>query len=346
MTDNLQNTQIGEEDLNLVDQYNGSGSVSAKTELVFNAQGESLKGALKKYNGSFSMFDELQFIHQQKRQLFEYQTERYDYIALPLGLDKYKIEKKVIEDGSVLIVKVVDEYYALKYVIDTTDIYDEPRKVRVNEPKSSLHNKVYDLANGDAIIIRNNQYRSVAFADAYRFIRVMEKTLYQMEKNLHTSAPKGLLNLKNAEIAWEEDGDSPYKDSMEMMINSPNTFFVIRNKSTDEQQLTADNSEPLYIPIEMTDRTDTLIKNYTFYKEQVKEIVGAGMNVLLGKKERVVTDELANQQSFANATFQHAFNIRKIDIEKFNKAFGENVEIVQQSDGRTPTDEDNSTEEA
>lgn len=332
---NTKTTQITSDDMNAIDFMNGSGSVSSKDTIVVNADGESLKGALAKYNSTFSQYDEIQFIEMVRRQLFEFQIERFKYNNLPEGLDKFRLERKTIEHGSSLIIKVAEQFFSVRYSIIDFNMYDEPAIVKINEPKNKLLNgKQYDLRGSkpEAVIFRNNQFMKPALTEAYRLIRLLEKIMYQIERNLVVSAPKGILNLKNNKLAFEEDGDAPLRDSLENIATGQNTFFVLKSVDTSSRNAFANNDEQIWIPMEFDDRTANLIMNYSFVKEQLKEIVGGQMNILNGKKERLITDEVNKQQAFPNATMKHAFNIRQRDIEKLNSAYGTNISIEMEED--------------
>lgn len=336
----MKNTEITQEDMNGIDYLNGQGNVAKKSQTINVA----FKGALAKYNGTFSQYEEIQFIRNILQQLYEYQTERFIYNNLPEGLTKYRLESKILENGSALIAKIGDNFVAVNYSVETINLYNEPVFVTILEPKStSLNGKRVDLRGKDAHIIRNNEQRTTIQIRAYRYIKSMEKVLFQIEKNILSSAPKGIINLKNADIEFNEENQSPVKSSMEQMINGQDTFYALRAKSIEDYDATGDNTEQIFIPIELTDRTDSLIKNYTFLKEQLKELVGASVNIHQ-KKERAITDEISGQQGFSISASQHAFNIRLNDIEEVNEKFGLNIIIEYQPD-ITPEEQEEEEEE-
>lgn len=331
-------------DFNQIDQLNGQATIAKKggSTATLDSEGKviDLKGALQKYNGTFSQLDEINFIKGVERQMFEYQTEQFVYENLPKGLDKYRVEKKILENGAVAIVKLKEKYYALRFTTKQFNIYDEVDLIKIVEPRSDVLNGMeYDVKEKDVAIIRNNIRMQTIFKDIYRYIRNMERTLFQIEKNLTSSAPKGLINLKNSQIEFDEDGDSPYKSAMEYVANSQDTFFVITAKPILEQDAATSDAEQYFTPMELTDRTETLIRNYTFFKEQVKELVGVIPNTVNPKKARLTEQEASSDTTLPNSTKQHAIEVRKIDWENFNEVFNENVVIEAQSDER-PADEE------
>ncbi len=336
-------TTVDEDDLNLIDKMNGEGKVASKGP-VYNDEGDTLKGALTKYAGYLSYMDEQRFLRAQRQKLFRYQVERFNYLNLPDTLNKYRIEAKIIEHGSVAIVKIGDVYSAVNYTIKDFNIYNEPTVIQVMEPKSKILNGRVFTIGEDVSIIRNNHGSFPLWQEAYRYINNMEKILFQLEKNVTASAPKMILNLKNGE--FEAPGEQGNKKSLEHVVNGQDTVYVYKPKSIQEQQAGGENDDPIYIPIELTDRSESLVKQYQFFKEQVKEIVGAAVLSMSPKKERLTTAESDNDQSISNAMRQHAFNIRKVDIETTNKVFGTSIAIeIQVDTSPEELDEDEDIEE-
>lgn len=329
----MNNYEVTEKDLNAIDAMNGVASINNNEFPIVNANGEGLKGALAIYNGSFSKYEKMMFIATKKRQLFEYQTERFNYEGLPKELNKYRLEQKTIENGSVLVIKEKGKFYALQYTVISRNIYKEPIKVIVNEPLSSLNRKIYDISKGEGVIFRSNIDRKPLLSEAWRFIRIAESILYHIEKNIKSSAPKGIINPKDTELAFEEDTDSPERDSFEAMINNDNTFFVIKSKSSEDSSMFNGNEEKMFIPIELTDRTEMLIKNFAWVEAQLDKLIGALAPTMNTKKERLTTGENENN-GISTAQRQHAYNIRKIDIDSINDLYKLNIVINYQSDDR------------
>lgn len=327
----MNKTTVKNEDLNGIDALNGKGSVSQRDLLTMG-----LKGALNGYLSFSQINDEFLWVQNQKEQIIEFRTEQLIYENLPKGLTKYRIEQKNIENGSVAIVKVLDNYYAVNYVQQEYNIYREPAIIKINEPKSEiLHNKTFNVLNGEAVIIRDNMNMKPVFTRVARYIKATEKVLFQIEKNLTSSAPKGILNLKNMEFDESQDGST--KKAMENVINGQDTFYVIRAIRNEEGEVDTnvmlENEEDIYIPIELTDRTEALWKNYLNLKEQIKEVIGALVNGNIGKKERQITTEVDSQQGMAESAKNHTINIRIEDWNNFNEVFGENVQVIMVDEG-------------
>lgn len=323
--------EVTTKDLNTIDKMNSTGSADRAviTPVMENGKitWKTLKGALSDYTSSLAPYDELQFIEGVKTGMYSFLTEQYDYEGLPEGLDKYRVEQKVIEDGIVYIVEDGGIYYAVRATVNTWNIYKEPVSIIVNEPLSKLNGRKY-IVGKTAFMIRDNIKRVSKFTLAYRYIRQMEKTLFQLEKNLLSSAPKGLIDTRLGDIEWGEEFQPSLKNSMEVIINSQDTFYAIKIPKGSSTNLADLPQQDIFIPIELTDRTDSLIKNFTFLKEQLKELLGADLNSILGKKERMITTEVNNQQELSTKTELHGFKIREIDWNTFNEVTGNNVRII------------------
>lgn len=327
-------TQVTDKDLNGVAALSGSGSISNDYALL----GKGLKGRLAAYNYKIiRKSKEMIFLRTKINQVYEYQTERYKYSDLPKGLDKYKIENKVIKDGSCLIIKLGDTYYACNYVAIQWDIYNWPTQVKILEPRSSvLNGKEVSTNDPNVWLIRNNAKFISVFPFIFRLVDQMEKTLFQLEKNLLASAPKGIINPKNGTLSTIQDNEGAIEEAMEDIAKSENTFFFLN--SQENYEMSRENGEQIFIPLQLEDRTDTLIKQYLFLKEELKEMIG-GIPNMIKKAERVQNGELQGQDSFAASSRQHGFNVREVDIKAINEKFNINIKLEYQSDNREDEEE-------
>lgn len=314
--------EITYEDLNAQMAESSSVSVSKK-----GGEPVAIKGtwysAYKKYAKQLDILKEKEFLEGMREDILKFEMERYEYSNLPEGLDKYRIENKLLMSGSVVFFKLVNGQYAvMNYTMIDYNIYDEPVIVEINEPKSSMNGKRLNVAEGEGVIYRNNIFLNPSFVLVRRYINAMEKILFQIEKNITAAAPKGIINLKNSEMIFDDADNSAMKNSMEQIINSEDTFHAIRR--AEDYSATGENDDPIFIPLELRDRSDELIKLYTFAKEQIKEKIGASINIHQ-KKERAIVGEIDGQQGFSSSNRQHPMNLRLVDIEKINKAFNLNI---------------------
>lgn len=326
-------THIDETDLNGIDGLNSKAIVNSKENLpVLNDKGEILKGALSKlsiYQGQIRALEEQQWIETTRNQLFDLQAMNFEYQNLPEELDIIRIETKPYEFGSSAWIRIHEKIMVVNYAIKEFNLYDEPTTIEIVEPKAPAINGRRFVVGNNCSIFRNNPKMISFYQKAYRYLKGMEKTLFQIEKNLTSSAPKGLINPKNNVLtsAFHEDNENPMQNSLEMIANGQNTFYQL--KAGDDINAMSDDN-PIFIPMELTDRTENLIKNYTFFKEQLKELLGESQNIHQ-KKERVNSQEMEQQRGLAEKTKRAMFETRLIDIERINKVFGTNiiVEMVE-----------------
>lgn len=322
--------QVQEKDLNGIDALNGKGHASTKDGFEpLDDSGNYLKGAIGKlsiFNSQVRALEEQQWIQMFKNQLFDLQAMNFKYSNLPEELDIIRIETKPFENGSSAWVRVLDKIYVVNYTTEEFNLYDEPTEIQVVEPKAQVINGKKFYIGKNAEIFRNNPKMQSVFQKIYRYLKALEKTLFQIEKNLTSSAPKGLINPKNNTIqaSFQEDNENPMQNSLEIIANGQNTFYELKSNSNLDVKNADDN--PIWIPMELTDRTENLIKNYTFFKEQIKELMGETQNVHQ-KKERVNTEELAQQRGLAEKTKRAMFETRLIDLKKINKTFGTNISV-------------------
>lgn len=318
------------EDLNGIAHLNAKGVVQTKDGIPPLKEGRSLGPLLNQkiaqHNAKIDNLETLAWLEMVKNQLFDLQVMNFEYENLPEELDIIRVEKKLYEKGSTAWIRVDGTIYVVNYVQKEWNLYNEPTAIQVVEPKAeSLNGRLFNVADGDVVIFDNNPYRQASFLNIQRYIRGLERTLYQIEVNLTKAAPKGLILPKNnkLETAFSEDGENPMADSLEWAINSEQTFYVLKG---GEDVNLMEGQDQIFIPIELTDRTELLIKNFTFFKEQIKEAMGEAINIHQ-KKERVNSDEMAQQRGMAEKIKQSMFKCREIALDKINKTFSTNITI-------------------
>lgn len=334
----MKTTTVTDEDLNLIDAMNGSGSLSQYDETTL-----TLKGALNAYNKGLTQIAEWNYIISQRELIVTFRTEMFEYENLPKPLNKYRVEQKLIDNAQVALVKVSETYLIVRFSALTFNIYGEPVLIKVNDPLSSIHGKTFNIAENQAVVIRDNMFRTPLLNKVSRLLSNMEKTLFQIEKNLTSSAPKGIVTTGNYE--FDGMGDDVQKQGLEQIVNGQDTFYTMT--TTENYDPLKPDPTQLFTPVELTDRTETLWKNYNNFKEQVKEIIGSMTNSNVEKRERTVVNEIDGQQGLSKATALHGYNIRVNDWNIANEVFGLNVQVslVSQHEEDAISDEEMGDEE-
>lgn len=326
-------TQVTARDLNLIDKMNGTGQVSKKGMQPVNEFGQTLKGALNKYQSNLNINKEQQWIKSTIDMFYTYQTEMFNYTNLPVELDKYRLEYKTLTNGSSAIVKINGKLYACNYTAKEFNMYAEPTIIQINEPKSLLHQKIYDVYEGEAVLFKNNYVMSSTFTQVYRELEDLEKVLYKIEQNTMCAGKKYLMNATKGSIAVSPD-NTP-------LSNSLNEFLLSQNMAGEWHGAEGFTSkENAFFEIENVDNIDNLIRVYTFLKENIKEKLGGEINIHQ-KKERVITDEVENQQGLSVNINKERFGIRKICVEQLNEKFGTNIKIELSQEPEENNEDDN-----
>lgn len=312
-------TNIENKDLNRIDQLNGTGEVSKKGMEPINDYGESLKGALNKYQATLDFLQEQNWITTTIDMLYSYQTEMFEYQNLPTELNKYRLEYKVLSNGSAAIVKVNDKLYACNYTSKEFNMYKEPTIIQINEPKSILNQKIYDIYNGEAVLFKNNYTMTSTYSQIFREMKDLEKVLFKIEQNTMIAGNKYLLNKTKGAV-----GASPDNNPLSNSLNS----FLLGQDLAGEWFGTDGfaGKEEVFFTIKNEDNIDNLIRTYTFLKENIKEKLGGEINIHQ-KKERVITDEVEQQQGLAVNVNKERFGVRKLCIDELNEKFGTNILI-------------------
>lgn len=313
------NTEVTEKDLTIIDSMNGQGNVSSKGLPPTNDLGESLKGALNQYQVNSILNKEKQWIKITLDALDAYQTEMFEYDGLPVELNKYRLESKVLKNGSAAIIKLSGKLYACNYSTLEFNMYDDPTKIKVVEPKSVLDGVEFDIQKEQVVIFKNNYVMTSTYVRIYRYIKQLEKVLYQLEKNTMAAGKKLIFNMSKGKIGISPD-NTPYSNSLEQIINGQNTAFEWNG------DLGFGDKELPFWEIIIEDRTDLLIRQFTFFKELIKENLGGEINIHQ-KKERVITDEVENQQGLANNINLERFGVREICVQEMNEKLGTSITI-------------------
>lgn len=323
----INTTNIGnltESDLGYFEASNFTGGVSYQ-----GIPPEGLSGILGKItfgNYSFKFAEERLFIWNAWNAAKEFISEQWEYKNLPEGLDKYLLEGLLQDSGIMYWVKVLGDIYLVNATPEKLDFYGNPKTVRVNEPDSFIDG----IETEYFAPIRNNMAKSSTIIRVARFIRGMERTLFQIEKNLTVAAPKGLLRIGKDSV--ESLTNNAVADSLEAFVNGEDTFaqIVIDNKDDPswQDEVTSGEQKEVFIPIELKDRITELVSTFTTFKELYKEAMGAGNSLMTGRKERSLVGEIETQLALSDVAAQHMFNIRKTDLELANKRLGTNMQII------------------
>jgi uncharacterized protein YnzC (UPF0291/DUF896 family) len=260
------------------------------------------------------------FIWQKKNEIVSNITEFWEYENLPV--DKYNFEKKLLDNGVLAAYKVADEILFSPFTVDKYDIYDRPLEIEINEKTEYAKIK---LGIKKFATIRSEISEQGIYPRILRYLNIMEKVLYALEDNLTSAKPKGILVTNGAKINSPTNQD--VAEGLESIVNSQNTFFEVNMSDIENVNNFSFDGNGLWIPIELRDRSEELIRYYNFLNEKLKELFGLGVNILSSKKERLVTDEIDQQQKVSNANILHMYNIRKTDIENINKVLKTNIKI-------------------
>lgn len=320
------NYKVNDKDLNGIDYLNGTSSLNFKGIEPIKLTGSLSKSIYYNNPNITWLYDEWLFIQNEYNKVINFITEQWEYENLPDDLDKYILEYKILTNGIAYFIKIGNDIYIVNGSVIERDIYNRPLKIICNEESKLLNNKEFDIFG----YIRNNRESQGIFRQIFRSISGMERTLFQIEKNLTSAAPKGvIINPKGEEPDTEEANSK--SDIFESITNSQNTFseisLDINQQQTLKEIMEGSNISNLFIPIELKDRTEQLLKNYTFFKENLKEIIGSAVGSINPKQERLITSETTAQQDLSDNNKAHLFNIRQNDIKNLNKKLNLNIVI-------------------
>lgn len=300
-------------------QYDFNGPIPLVKDNTLNhmfPKGYTTKANLKKDSRKYIT------IYNIWQQCIQIIAEHWDYEGLPEGLNKYIIEKMLNENGSVAWFKKYGKIYALPYTIKDKNLYGSPVKVTTKSDATDFNaNEVTEF-----VIMNDTLDQIPLFNKIIAAVEASVSTLMELNKNLYAAAPKGLMIEE-----LNSDDNNGVTDSLNTMIKSSQTFFSFKMSSeaiNDFQQRISNNKgSQVYIPIELRDRTEELIKQYLFWQQHIKEIMGLDVDFNLDKPERKIVGEIATQQGKSYFINEHRFNMRKMAIDEINKKLGTNITI-------------------
>lgn len=259
-------------------------------------------------------------------------TSHFEYKGLPDEIKPHHIENILNKEGSGAFVKLNDKYVIVNYDTKKTNIYGEATNITI-----SLPNKHYDKKNFKAdnfVIMCNNTQKSSTFNDTIQYLEGQYSALEALRRNNVTSQPKGIFLQKSF---TDENGTmKPIEMSLNAVAEGTNTFYTLSFADSElkyQKSMTMDNGiKDFFIPIEFTDRTDNLIKEVQFWKNEIYEQIGLKVNLSMDKKEKLITSEIQSNSSNSDDILDNKLKVRQSACDEINKKFGLNISVELKTD--------------
>lgn len=262
----------------------------------------------------------------------------WEYKNIINDYTKWEFESLLLENGKIAIVRENNVIVPILFVVEEWEFLTKrPTKIKsINSfnDNSKTDGKEYT----EFVIIRNDPWERTTIIKTIRYIREMLNILYQIERNILTAQNKLIINPNGATLNTTDNNST--KDSWNEIITGDNVVYTIeqpfsagsRNSWNKPDGRVLDGNitikEDFIYNIALVDRTKELIENFLFTKDLFKESIGASPNSMNKKAERVNVMEMDTQQDLSKANLDTMFKCRKDGIERMNKLFGTNMQII------------------
>jgi len=271
--------------------------------------------------------------------------ELLKYNDLPTGLDKYKIETILNNNGIVGILPVKEDLFIPVTVFNAFEDKQEKNKEALEHYRyfsgarpdyvkiigdfpliiksiiKAKKNKF--LVDKDIFVIRNDLYQHSSLILIARYLQDWLQVLNQIELNINKALPKALyISDNNANL-----NESLLKQTLNNFASNSETFQpIILEQSLLDKMVSMGIKAP-YIPIKFEDVTVMLKSLNDYFENKIKEIMGHKTLRVSDKQQRLVTQEIETASTLADFNLEHKINIRNLDLEILNKTHNLNIKV-------------------
>lgn len=327
--------------LNTIAALNGSRRVSQKATIIspfdevsFMRNMNSLfqNDFIFSNGGSSEGFEEFAAIFY--RQFVNFTSTNWEYstnFLEALGLDKYEVDKLLIENGSAALFKMAGNYYLLPYTAYKYDVYDRPLNIKINSPTSKYLNDYepidFVIFDNDPtkwnIVVKNISWLQLAYhAACALYDNIYEGQTHYLKLNIPTIDPAGP---NNATLL-----DDALKDRNSVISYSPKeateSYSALSNMPQND---VFSQWKQSLLPIDFRDRLNTLWDTYLNACQEVLKDLGIRVNMNSKKKERQIDSEIDVQQEISLSQREAMFNKRLFALRKCNQKWGTEWYIIK-----------------
>jgi len=271
--------------------------------------------------------------------------ELFKYNNLPTGLDKYKIETILNNNGIVGILPVSKDLFIPVTVFNAFEDKQEKNKEALEHyryfsgARPSFVKIIGDfpliikpiiqakknnfLVDKDIFVIRNDLYQHSSLILIARYLQDWLQILNQIELNINKALPKALyISDNNANL-----NESLLKQTLNNFATNSDTFQpIILEQSLLDKMVSMGIKAP-YIPMQFEDVTVMLKGLNDYFENKIKEIMGHKTLRVSDKQQRLVTQEIETASTLSDFNLEHKINIRNLDFEILNKVHNLNIKV-------------------
>lgn len=250
-------------------------------------------------------------------------TNMFQYEGLPKEIDLIGYERKLVQNGSVYIVKYKDKFLAVNGVGIEWDIYDNPTAIKIVEPRSTANNKI--LKEGNFVEIKANSQRlSINMLYSW-IIEKLSATFHRLGIETFSTLPKfvmlgGFFDL-NDDLQTSAENQEQFLKGSHMISQ-----YVFDLDSASHG--TAPIKEQAFVDLTTEDRRGQTNANYEYLFNQLKDCLGITQNGGFSEKERTTTDHVESAQGINEIIKTEGLLCRTLGWDKANEILGTNVTVV------------------
>jgi len=247
-------------------------------------------------------------------------SEQFRYIGLPAGLNRERIEKLLIEYGQVAVFKR-KIFYVKPFSVVEKNSYDEPKTIEV-KGFGKINNFVVMKSDFTGLSL----WRAISM-DVSAKIEVETHLFLNIEdsRNKHLFVSKKPLSLMEKVVNTLRFSRNNYVPLALEMSQKDNINSARQNVRS---LIDSDNSILTIEKIENVDRGQSLVSQYIFWENKIKEYCGLNIN-MLHAQDRNIQADLQQQQGVNVLIAESRFNCRKEAIFEINRIFKTNIKVEE-----------------
>jgi hypothetical protein len=244
--------------------------------------------------------------------------------SFTLQLDKTKWDIKpvymldrIIKEGSLAIVPVLGKFQLLKYkaISKTKDFNGIFDIIEIVEPTSKLYGKQLSYYKGEYVPLNVWEGNISPQALILNYTKLIGALKNEMIFNGISTLPT-IIGI----------GDNPVTQDENKADELANLNNVLADNNTKAIALNSISGQEMKI-IDRRDNIDTYIRAIEYFENQLKEKLGIPVNDVV-KKERMITSEIGQQQSIAQAIINRLYRIMTESFEELNEKFNAGIELI------------------
>lgn len=243
----------------------------------------------------------------------------FEYTGLPEEIKVEEMEMFIQQSGRIKMIKAGQKYYPVRIVPKHFNNYGDFVKSTIVEPYlPGLSGK--DTEKFKNVEFKNDVRGNSLIRKVHPFIEAIDDALFNLQNNQALLAGRFVWVTGAAQGKGRTGSGKENEDSL--------SKWMINGKPVKELSVSLLQNGALPIHrIEANDHTQSFIETVQFNYNQMLNVLGIPNNNVEGKKERLITSEVAIQNVLQSSILEGMLKMRERAIEECNKVFGWNATV-------------------